>query len=62
MRTIIYTCMISSLLPYFDKVDAGKYSKDKDSVIYYKTESPGIGIDSNNDKRFIKRDRTLLEY
>ena len=51
MRTIIYTCMISSLLPCFDKVDAGKYSKDKDSVIYYKTESPGIGIDSNNNNK-----------
>ena len=51
MRTIIYTCMISSLLPYFDKVDAGKYSKDKDSVIYYKTESPGIGIDSNKNNK-----------
>ena len=50
MRTIIYTCMISSLLPYFDKVDAGKYSKDKDAVIYYKT-GIGIDIDSNNNNK-----------
>ena len=28
--------MISSLLLYFDKVNAGKYSKDKEPVIFYK--------------------------
>ena len=51
MRTIIYTCMIFSLLLYFDKVNAGKYSKDKEPVIFHKIK--GIGIDSKNNNNKI---------